>query len=345
MTASWRPPDGFPPGQRRPGTEAVASGKSLDPRPSTVGWWAAHRSWRGSTGCWPGRRRPRRGARPRGRERHREDRAAARRGGAGGRLHRRRGARDRVGGGAGRTAPCWNCSPRCGPHLAEVPDGQAAALASALGWSAAAARETGSSSRRATLALLAAAAEHGPVLVLVDDAQWIDAESAGALLFAARRMHYDRVAFVLAQRPGSTARPRRPRRAPLPELSARSRGGTPRPARHRRRRRAPVRADRGEPARPARGGRPARRRRSGGGTAPLPAVLPLGDRADRVFEPAARRAVRPAGAPPLIVLAASRGRAGRATLATALDAVRRRGGRRAGRGRAGAAWSSATATS
>ena len=40
--------------------------------------------------------------------------------------------------------------------------------------------------------MLAAAAETVPLLVLVDDLQWIDAASAAALLFAARRMHHDR---------------------------------------------------------------------------------------------------------------------------------------------------------
>lgn len=52
----------------------------------------------------------------------------------------------------------------------------------------------------ATLALLTEAAEAKPVLCLVDDVHWLDAASAEALLFAARRVHADRVAFVFSLR-------------------------------------------------------------------------------------------------------------------------------------------------
>lgn len=52
----------------------------------------------------------------------------------------------------------------------------------------------------ATLALLAAAAEDRPLLLVVDDAQWIDAASGRALSFAVRRLLADRVAFVVARR-------------------------------------------------------------------------------------------------------------------------------------------------
>ena len=54
----------------------------------------------------------------------------------------------------------------------------------------------------ATLGLLAAAAEDEPVLVVVDDAQWLDAESAQAIGFAARRLGDERVAILLALREG-----------------------------------------------------------------------------------------------------------------------------------------------
>ncbi|BCJ39843.1 transcriptional regulator [Actinoplanes ianthinogenes] len=52
----------------------------------------------------------------------------------------------------------------------------------------------------ATLALLTTAAEREPVLVVVDDAHWIDEPSRAALLFAARRLAADPVAMVLATR-------------------------------------------------------------------------------------------------------------------------------------------------
>jgi tetratricopeptide (TPR) repeat protein len=52
----------------------------------------------------------------------------------------------------------------------------------------------------ATLDLLAMTAEDAPVLVVVDDAPWVDAASLGALRFAARRLDADRVAFLFAAR-------------------------------------------------------------------------------------------------------------------------------------------------
>jgi hypothetical protein len=82
-------------------------------------------------------------------------------------------------------------------YLEGLPPVQAAALDSALG------RRSGDGGDRfligaATLSLLAAAAADRPTLVVVDDVQWVDRESAGALLFAARRLGHDRVAVVAA---------------------------------------------------------------------------------------------------------------------------------------------------
>lgn len=54
--------------------------------------------------------------------------------------------------------------------------------------------------RLATLALLAAAAEESPTLVIVDDAQSVDRESLDAVAFAARRLAADRIAFLFAVR-------------------------------------------------------------------------------------------------------------------------------------------------
>jgi len=54
----------------------------------------------------------------------------------------------------------------------------------------------------ATLSLLAAAAEARPLLLLVDDAHWLDRASADALVFAVRRLQVDAVAALFASRPG-----------------------------------------------------------------------------------------------------------------------------------------------
>ncbi|MYW41949.1 ATP-binding protein, partial [Streptomyces sp. SID161] len=50
----------------------------------------------------------------------------------------------------------------------------------------------------ATLGLLDELAEERPVVVLVDDAHWLDLETLDALLFAARRLGRGRVAMVIA---------------------------------------------------------------------------------------------------------------------------------------------------
>ncbi|HYP44205.1 MAG TPA: AAA family ATPase [Propionibacteriaceae bacterium] len=55
-----------------------------------------------------------------------------------------------------------------------------------------------------TLALLTEVGEAGPVLCLVDDLQWLDAASRDALLFVARRLLAERVAFVFAARDDET---------------------------------------------------------------------------------------------------------------------------------------------
>ena len=52
----------------------------------------------------------------------------------------------------------------------------------------------------AALTLLAGAATNRPLLVVVDDAQWLDVESAQLLAFVARRLQADRVAVLLAVR-------------------------------------------------------------------------------------------------------------------------------------------------
>ena len=89
--------------------------------------------------------------------------------------------------------------------LDEVPQGQSAALAGALGL-APSTRADRFLVSAAVLGLLAAAAEERPVLCLIDDAQWLDWPSADALVFAARRLGADRVAMLFGAREGEARR-------------------------------------------------------------------------------------------------------------------------------------------
>lgn len=65
------------------------------------------------------------------------------------------------------------------------------------------------------LGVLTAAAEERPLVVLVDDFQWLDAESAQILLFVARRLAVEHIVMVLAVRDEPD---RSPRGADLPVL-------------------------------------------------------------------------------------------------------------------------------
>jgi DNA-binding CsgD family transcriptional regulator len=83
--------------------------------------------------------------------------------------------------------------------LDSIPRPQAAALEGALALRPASAQNRFAVGA-ATLSLLAVYAESEPLLVLVDDAHWLDASSAEALLFAVRRLVADPIAVVLAAR-------------------------------------------------------------------------------------------------------------------------------------------------
>ena len=85
-------------------------------------------------------------------------------------------------------------------HLDELPKPQAVALGSALG------EREGEGDRflifLGVLSLLADVAEQQPVVVVADDAQWLDEASAAALLFVARRLQAERVALLFSVREG-----------------------------------------------------------------------------------------------------------------------------------------------
>src|SRR5262245_47611059 len=85
-------------------------------------------------------------------------------------------------------------------RLATLDPSQARALQGALGLVDADGRLL--AVHGATLALVSAAAEDTPVLVAVDDAQWVDQSSLESLVFAAHRCEADRVGFLFVQRTG-----------------------------------------------------------------------------------------------------------------------------------------------
>ncbi|WP_225849951.1 LuxR family transcriptional regulator [Streptomyces sp. HPF1205] len=95
------------------------------------------------------------------------------------------------------------CAPLLG-RLDRLPAPQREALATAFGLNA------GEPPSRflvglATLSLLAETAEERPLLCLIDDMQWLDQASALTLVFIARRLLAEPIAFVFATRPGEGA--------------------------------------------------------------------------------------------------------------------------------------------
>jgi len=90
------------------------------------------------------------------------------------------------------------------PGLGALPEAQSAALSTALALGQPSGPVSGYAVCVATLNLLTVSAERRPVLVVVDDAHWLDAASATSLLFAARRIDADPVAVVFAIRPGES---------------------------------------------------------------------------------------------------------------------------------------------
>jgi DNA-binding CsgD family transcriptional regulator len=91
----------------------------------------------------------------------------------------------------------------CAPVLQRrqtLPDPQRAALEGAFGLSDSAPAPDRFLVGLAVVGLLAAAAEQQPVLIVIDDVQWLDTVSAQTLFFVARRLLAERVCLVLAMR-------------------------------------------------------------------------------------------------------------------------------------------------
>lgn len=86
-------------------------------------------------------------------------------------------------------------------RLGDLPARQALALRTAFALESAKAADRFAISA-ATLSLIGAAAEETPLLIAVDDAHWLDSASLDALVFTARRLDVDEVAFVFAVRDG-----------------------------------------------------------------------------------------------------------------------------------------------
>ena len=85
------------------------------------------------------------------------------------------------------------------PRLEQLPEPQRDALQSAFGLTSLAPADRFLVSL-AALSLLGDVAQEDPLLIVVDDAQWLDRESVAALVFVARRLHADRIALVFAAR-------------------------------------------------------------------------------------------------------------------------------------------------
>ncbi|MEU8146825.1 AAA family ATPase [Nonomuraea sp. NPDC048901] len=110
-------------------------------------------------------------------------------------------------------------------YAERLPPGQAAALRGAIGAAPAEVADRFLVGL-AALTLLSDLAGDGPILCLVDDAQWLDDASADALLFAARRLDAEGVVMLFALRDGA-ATPRRGAMA-TPGMISQHREATPR---------------------------------------------------------------------------------------------------------------------
>ena len=90
-------------------------------------------------------------------------------------------------------------------HLARLPETQRTAISAALGWTDADVRGERFLVGAAIMSLLAVTAEDQPLLVVVDDLQWLDqGVRRRDPVRPARRLRHDRVCFLLTAREGST---------------------------------------------------------------------------------------------------------------------------------------------
>jgi DNA-binding CsgD family transcriptional regulator len=85
------------------------------------------------------------------------------------------------------------------PLLGRIPPQQAAVLSGALALGPPTPGDRFAAAA-ATISLLSAGAEQGPILVVVDDAQWLDSPSREALEFASRRLGSVRILVLMAMR-------------------------------------------------------------------------------------------------------------------------------------------------
>jgi DNA-binding SARP family transcriptional activator len=90
----------------------------------------------------------------------------------------------------------------CGPivdYLDRIPPHHAATLRSALALSASAGHDSFATAVT-LLDLLSTVSKDTPVLISVDDGQWIDSSSAESIAFVARRVQHERIAIVISVR-------------------------------------------------------------------------------------------------------------------------------------------------
>jgi hypothetical protein len=86
----------------------------------------------------------------------------------------------------------------------DIPDPQRIALSAVLALAAPAATER-FAAYAGVLTLLELASQRGPLLVLVDDAHWLDLSTAEALSFVSRRLNAESIAILIAMREGEAS--------------------------------------------------------------------------------------------------------------------------------------------